>query len=1178
MLSPSIRLPAVRLIVASAASVLLAVGCHKPLDTNKVTDSYSSFGEIMYREGCQRVAYTGELADKAAGTRDTVDVSGALAKRVCRDGETPPDSATIKLKAIVPQRTAIISNVDLILPKPILTDVSDFLTALLPLHDDGTMESTIVSVANLLADMKADVDLSPALERIAARKGYRPLKQSPGLTPIVLNYPDVDDLLGKLLGLVTDDGAAVAEWKALLAVGSLELRAAKFVDDPSDPERKLQLALDLVLSGRAELGTSKPRWAVRRDFRGVALVTTLSDGTLPPPFYDGDQDGLADIDQQGRFLDENGEPIDPPTPFAAPGETDTAARADDGRALIDADSDTPIYEYIDLDQTILAALMRDSKQLLVADDNALLGLLWGAGALLGPRQNMTKAYEDANGKSLGSLAYNGHDTAQASLLDLTHAFTQLLGDPQIQNSLRATKTLLVNHESAATRAVKAMFDVNDLGKTTTYATAKLKPGSTLFDDLQPIIARTLAVPGLAEDLIVALKNPHVRGLAPMIARQMQAKNQLDFDHTQEFDWPFDAGALDLVDPVDRTKPDVDFNRSLFQRVAHLIWEVNDSEFCNKDGAEVVGIGPFAITRDRCQLFQVPDLGLFFILLMASPDIITAAKDDPVRFETTYKKASFCEQITDDNMKSILLAGGSISNSILEVLVGIKGFGCRPLPPAATRALFLPVGEQSSFLQNTTDPVPGKSGDVLEQYYGKSIFAWEAHLNSNPAGLINAAYYNDTFYDAIRPLVDAYAKHDECTVPLPESGVCPPERRRNAAKILVDLLAMMHTHWPTPASKFSGKTYQSDISKPNYANLDSAMTYEPMLIEIFSKSDLVPAVLDLAPILETLTVDGTPSGAPGLAAIAQTARYVFDPDIQPAALKNRDGTTITKKADGVSPGPRATTYSLLADGFAKKKLQLAQVDAAQSGAWNKATTKLIDMLLTVEKTGDSYQLKNRRAFYMTPILLDFLVDRVQAHKTANDLSTWAHTQLSSDLADTFGGPTFTALADLADKINQDEPLRVALYALLNYLFDESGSNPPMDVQLATIGDLLQTMLDDGNLVPVGRAVGSAMDPMKGAVDKQLTFVKKAREKDPKKILLTILRNLYKVDDRTLYPASDLADIISEMNRKTPGQGGRMNAADYQTMLGEVETFLSDEQRGFVRFLKVVQNRNLPDSKQ
>ena len=44
--------------------VLVAGGGCDKLDTNRTVDPYGSFGEIIYREGCQRVAYTGHLAQK----------------------------------------------------------------------------------------------------------------------------------------------------------------------------------------------------------------------------------------------------------------------------------------------------------------------------------------------------------------------------------------------------------------------------------------------------------------------------------------------------------------------------------------------------------------------------------------------------------------------------------------------------------------------------------------------------------------------------------------------------------------------------------------------------------------------------------------------------------------------------------------------------------------------------------------------------------------------------------------------------------------------------------------------------------------------------------------------------------------------------------------------------------
>src|SRR5262249_21006219 len=116
------------------------------------------------------------------------------------------------------------------------------------------------------------------------------------------------------------------------------------------------------------------------------------------------------------------------------------------------------------------------------------------------------------------LSYSGFDISHAPLLDLAHAYLQLLGAPRARDLLLAARTLLDNYEDPASRAVAAIFDVNDRGKKPLYANARIPATSTLYDDLADIIARVLRVPGLAGHLLDALTDRHVLGLAPMIGR------------------------------------------------------------------------------------------------------------------------------------------------------------------------------------------------------------------------------------------------------------------------------------------------------------------------------------------------------------------------------------------------------------------------------------------------------------------------------------------------------------------------------------------------------------------------------------------------------------------------------------------------------------------------------------
>src|SRR5262249_9416143 len=156
----------------------------------------------------------------------------------------------------------------------------------------------------------------------------------------------------------------------------------------------------------------------------------------------------------------------------------------------------------------------------------------------------------------------------------------------------------------------AMLDASDRGKM--HPEAQVPETSTLYDDLIPIMVRVLRVPNLAQDLLKALEDPRIQAFAPMVARLMTANDQVDFDHNNAGPYPL-LDKLSNIVPVDRTKPDSDYNRSLMQRIAHLIHDANGTQFCNKDGATVPLFGTF----NKCDLFEIDDLALFYVMAMSS---------------------------------------------------------------------------------------------------------------------------------------------------------------------------------------------------------------------------------------------------------------------------------------------------------------------------------------------------------------------------------------------------------------------------------------------------------------------------------------------------------------------------------------------------------------------------------
>src|SRR5207302_6855249 len=104
-----------------------------------------------------------------------------------------------------------------------------------------------------------------------------------------------------------------------------------------------------------------------------------------------------------------------------------------------------------------------------------------------------------------------------------------------------------------------------------------------------------------------------------------------------------------------------------------------------------------------------------------------------------------------------------------------------------------------------------------------------------------------------------AKHEECVTRDPKTMQCT--KTQNAAKILVDLFAMLHTHWASPQSSYFGHNYQAtSATAPRFSYPDNVVSYEPLMVEVLGQADLMPAILALSPTLNTMTIDGN-AGSP-----------------------------------------------------------------------------------------------------------------------------------------------------------------------------------------------------------------------------------------------------------------------------------------------------------------------------
>jgi hypothetical protein len=1203
------RLALCRSIVAVTLSAAV-IQCDVDLGSRPAAPD-QTLGEQVFRESCQRVAYTAQLSDQAAGKRSFVDASGVSYRPLCSDGQAPPADAPSILAAVSAERSHIILGVDTAVPRALYDDLDQALRGTMPALEGQSAQQAAEAGGTTLLQVAASRDAVAALARLGWRDGFTPPHTAGGLARGLLTAPMLHESLLAVLPVLSDsqpgagDASGAAALKALLTATSRELGAVTAVARPQAPDRTLNLLNRFLLSESSELltlpaGQSYP--AVRRDHRGLPLVS-LQAGALPSPYIDKDKDGYADSDASGRFVDASGLPIPFVTPFASLSlhhQDRAVARDSAGRALVAA-AGPPLYSYQNLDATVLTALLREAPALLDSQRDLPLRLVQGASSLLGPR---ALAHKDLGGTRLD---YQGFDKTQSPLLDMVYAYLQLLtyqdsgsgSGADLQRLLRALQLVLRTQESVLARNLDAVAKALDESKQPAYAAAQLAEQSTFYDDLLPILVRLLRHPDLVRDLLLALSDPATADLGQILGILATDSSQL-FMNQNQLDTRGQPADLTSVigtfgKPVDRSLPDSDVdknpgnpknNRSIMQRVLQIVHDANHATLCNKDGAfvnlKIVIDIKVAGPAKPCALFKLDELALYYLLSMA---------DDSVKARDPY--TNFLNSITDPGLKTQAQIIDGLG--LLDNLLGIPGFGKYPTPAMLARMLFQDDSKRSEFFKTTLDfgPCsPARPGTLCSNqnhswvsHYDGGLFGLEAVHPRDAAGKLKQSV---NFYTAFRPIVNAFAKHDECIQRSP-SGTC--EKSRNAGQILVDLLAVLHRHWPTAQSRF--------FSAPGYEpqqQYSGGSRYEPLIAKLMGAGDLWPSTRALLVMLAQVTTDDG-SNLPLSTVVARLGRWLLDPEALRLGgpLHFRDGRTVALRNDGkptfspradpvivdVLPGSAAgkvTPFDLLADAYHKKRARLGE-DPVAAAEWQAAMSGLGDLYLTARpQGGGAYKLATPRLRPIALAALDLLRDRVSAHGSAMDLPSWVRGSLYPDIEQALTGPLWAASADLVTQVATSQPAKTQLYRLLAAVLADPGPTSRdaarFQALLYAAADGIQLLADDGDLVPMVRPLAPLLAPaVAGGV---LGILRRSLPSDDKQVLQKLGQNLFAPDPSGRYPAFYLGEALSEINRSGAGQPGvwgtAFTADDYQALLATVGSFLRDERRGVRRLLDIINTRH------
>jgi hypothetical protein len=1067
-------------------------------------------------------------------------------------------------------------------------------------------------------------------------------------------------------------GPAATQMQQLLAVGREELRT-EVAPTPlpllstqpdaeistrvllSRPRTTLELTRQIMLQGSAsfDVGLQPTAYFVQRDPRAYAAVP-LVNGAVPAPFVDADHDGLPDIDAVGQFVTSNGQPV--PSPFFSPDGVDGPR---DANGLVVGQQTPNLYSYANVGQTFMASMEQNLSPLLDPDPThgheAVMNILGGSYVLFGDRDNgatTTRSYPpdpaSADPTQPVTLSYSAFHPETSPLVDLVYALGVMMSDPVMDDLLQLARQLMAQHPDAMARLVGLGLRIKAIANA--HPEAHIPATSTLWDELLDVIAQIahnkdgIGAGGILEDLFLAFAQDTTVPLQQTFATYIQNRDSLTYNHNSTSGgltnalngpaWNLTSNDTEpLHVPVDRTQPDVGSNQSALQRFMQLLHDANGLDVCTKAGA--VAHVQFSLGVLGTVDFDYPTNSLSGVActLVGAPappnpmpqcGILRIQNVDALLLDVVLNRASF--DIRDPCLKALMnspitnIVGGA--DQFLQTQSGIAGFDTHPTVQGVGRLVYFDTPHDNdpgdtnpnttttlNFLSGIIDPVPttvcaltpftDTDGTVLNL---RSCSTFDDTIRGRDPGFI-FPLEESNFVQDVQPLAAAFDNHGQ-------------------ALLFVDLFNTLDVHWADAQEP----TTECDPTLPKtdarWCSQDGAVTYEPLLADVLTNTDLFQALHDTVPIIEATTVQHCNATNPatgactststlnGVQVLAQAVRVMVDPALN-QGLTDLHGVQTALRNDGTT-NPQVTPIYLFLEA-------LNEVDAAfaswaqthpsddRQPAWLAARSQLVDQFLTVNGTGAQSTWANAAIPAIVPPLVDAVQSQILAQcpdRSSRAACTWWTQSMPQNLESVVGGPTFAAVMDLLDAIRSNANARAQLEQMVQYLLNPASPNQAEVATMTASVDVLQILNDDTNLTPFYNSVaadllgaqvldGQGNVTQRGLADAGIEVLSRvfaaahaassaggaelcSEEIDPNRAIATALGHMVTASGSTqLTPIEVLIDVTADVNRAHPDQTTKLDGGDYGNMANEISEFCLNPASGLEQVYEVVREATLPD---
>jgi hypothetical protein len=1116
-------------------------------------------GAAQYGTVCHKDYYGNFAKPEQVGTTPYTDAGKELNRlaraRVAALGKRRDDLINAFNVVFADQDTTFLGN------------LKALLTRMAPLYD-ADIPNLTGSTASALNAIDQSQDAVNGLTQILNHNNYSNLTAGGGLLGVVATQAKLPQVLDDTYRLFGHGSSNETTFNQLLF--ALEDGAQTQTPVAAGTRSLLNVLGDVAVTESAQLNApGTDNLTALRGACGNAKLTEIA-----APFVDLNQDGCADTDVYGRFVDATGQVITAPTPFMFTASTfllnGLTLNVDGLSQPLNADGSL-FFQYTNARHTVVANFVAGSQPLFAPGQATVTTALTQLGPALGDL-TATKVQH-----GLGSETITNFSADTSPAYDLALAFAPILRAAATNDfePLTTLSTVLKNNPQDGARVIAALVNAKNLANQDTQA--QYAPTSTMWDEINdalvaiadakdPVSGQPL---GLIEKVLDGMsaqtQATDVTFLADALPALLGDKDQIDYDASANNlnGPPVNAagGSPSPHVPVDRSQPTVSTNRSLFQRIVGMMAEGRGVTACNKAGATIAGLpGPGTnMTWDECTIFKVPDVSVFLLDTIATGGNATS----PVALagKGAFPLTPDTEGGAVDAIKILVASTGNDAtdvengfNKLMQDTSGVTGLTFFPTPQAMSRMVLyrapasLTAGDTAQYYTF----IPGIAAPVATNVcpYDPDVFAndlafgrrkcaltpgGDANLMANRWQATLFALEANNFYVGMQPLV----------APFVMAG---------REDLLLNLFTALNRHWASPQDA----SRSSQPSDPTYSSGANFATYEPLLAKIFARSS------DLLPAVQALSKDLVAAG--GSAKITPLV-YSFLSQAQNTGLTDRRGYSTSNRNDGTQ-NSYTTPALLTVQALDEIDIRRSQ-NPANLATWRGARSQLVDTLFATTTVNGTVSLTNQGLQAGLPLLLDAAATELRKQPDYNAFIT---VNYPNDMRSAIESPALEALTTLVAVLHQDSTAEQNLQSLIASTLDPSNAASFAEVSLSLVSTVA-ALNDAAALQPVTQVAAGALDPQTGALKMVLTLMQDTRAIDSDNDFEQLLARLATpLAGQAQTPLSILSDTFVEVQRYDPTQtSAAFDQRDTHHLLEQTASFLNDPQHGLDQLITIIQKR-------